>query len=157
MNKLILVVLVVLVLGFLLFWRFFWPGTSGEQFSSDATVKIGAQTYKVQIADTPALQTQGLSERKALPQNEGMLFVFPTAKLQAFWMKKMLFPIDILWIVNNQVVGVVENAPPDNNLIPAIYSSPKDVDLVLEVNAGVVARDKISVGDSVEIIGYTRK
>ena len=67
-------------------------------------------------------------------------------------MKDMNFPIDIIWIAGSKVAGFAENAAPQPGARLwelSIYTSPDGVDKVLEVNAGVVAKDNIKVGDTV--------
>src|SRR3989344_7332267 len=70
-------------------------------------VKIAGQEVKVELALTPEEQTQGFSGRSGLGENEGMLFVFDTPGKYGFWMKDMLFPIDIIWLAPDSRVGYV--------------------------------------------------
>lgn len=154
MSKVLIITILAVALGFFLFFRFFWP--SGDKGVSGVTVTIGEHQYTVDVANTPELQTQGLSGRASLAEGTGMLFVFSQPSTQAFWMKGMLFPIDIIWIVDSHVIGFVENAQPDHTILPEVFSSPKPVTLVLEVPAGTVKNDTISVGDKVDVLGYTR-
>jgi uncharacterized membrane protein (UPF0127 family) len=120
------------------------------------SVKIENQGIKVDIADNVTLQTKGLSGRSILNENEGMLFVFPDNKIRYFWMKDMLFPIDIIWITKEgKIVDIEKNAPkpeantPDYKL--PIYTSPEPVSYVLEVNAGFSERHNIAANDIVQI------
>ena len=85
--------------------------TCGEiQENNIHYVKIAGQTVKVELALTMQAQAQGLSGRKILEENEGMLFVFKNSGRYSFWMKDMNFPIDILWIGDDfQVVGIEKN------------------------------------------------
>lgn len=79
-----------------------------------------------------------------------MLFVFPEARVQHFWMKGMKFPLDIIWIKGGKIVGVEEGAQPTAGLAaPAIFQSPLPVDMVLEVLAGEFNRLRLKPGDSV--------
>lgn len=114
-----------------------------------ATVAIGGVSYEVEIAETPASQAQGLSGRASLKENEGMLFIFSGKAPQTFWMKGMRFPLDFVWIAEGVVVGITENAPADDGLLT--YGSPESVDMVLEINAGEVARLGIKAGDLVTV------
>lgn len=118
-------------------------------------LNIDAATFTVEIASTSIEQTRGLSFRPSLGANDGMLFIFATGSVQSFWMKDMNFPLDMIWISSTTVVGFAQNVP-----VPApgtalwnlpVYISPGDVDKVLEVNAGTVAKYNIRVGDSVTI------
>jgi uncharacterized protein len=100
-----------------------------------------------------AEQACGLSGRTGLNDGQGMIFLFGAGSTQNFWMKDMNFALDMVWISDNKVVGFAQNVPP-----PApgtqlwqlqIYTSPPNVDTVLEVPAGTVAKDNIQVGDKV--------
>ena len=114
-------------------------------------VKIGLGVFDVEIADNLLLQSKGLSNRDSLPKNHGMLFIFSEPAIQRFWMKDMRFSIDIVWIRNNEVSGIVYGAEPESGDSPTIYASPEPVDRVLEINAGEVSNYGIKVGDEVII------
>lgn len=129
------------------------PRLVSEQLSIDST------TFTAEIASTSLEQTRGLSFRPSLGMNDGMLFIFATGSVQSFWMKDMNFPLDMIWISGNTVVGFAQNVPapaPDTALwnLP-LYVSPGNTDKVLEVNAGTVAKYGIRVGDAVRIGGGT--
>jgi uncharacterized membrane protein (UPF0127 family) len=66
-------------------------------------------------------------------------------------MKGMLFPLDIIWINNQQIVQIDENIPSPENIndTPLVISSRQPVEWVLEVNAGFAAVNSIKVGDRV--------
>lgn len=117
-----------------------------------AEVSVGSSTFAVDVADTAALRSQGLSGRSGLAAGEGMWFVFQIPAVAPFWMKDMKFPIDIIWIRNGAVTGFVKNASPQPGktifTLP-LYFPPGLVDRVLEVPAGTVAQDGIKVGDAV--------
>ena len=113
--------------------------------------QIGDKIINLEIADTREKITQGLSGRENLPANSGMLFVMGNSK-PTFWMKDMLFPIDIIWISTGKVIGIEENAsPPENGEYPATYPAPDFVNYVLEVNAGFAKSNGISVGSDFKI------
>jgi uncharacterized membrane protein (UPF0127 family) len=115
------------------------------------TVTIGSATVSAELATTMGEQACGLSGREGLSENDGMLFPFSSGSTQSFWMKDMQFPIDIIWISDNTVVGFVENADPQIGASLwklKIYNSPPKVNTVLEVPAGFVQRKNIHVGDT---------
>src|SRR3989344_4633932 len=64
----------------------------------------------VELAQTPAAQQQGLSGRKSLGANQGMLFIFPQDEARQFWMKEMNFPLDIIWLnKEGKIMGLATN------------------------------------------------
>jgi len=104
----------------------------------------------VDLADDYWERIQGLSGRSSLEVDEGLLFLFPETEVQRFWMKDMQFPIDIIWIEQDRVVGFVESAQPENPPT-TIYTSPTAVDKVLEVSAGFVTKNDVKIGDILDI------
>lgn len=127
---------------------------SAEQPTSGTTmVRIGKERFVVELAVTPEQHGQGLSERQSLPKGTGMLFVFDQARPVSFWMRKMEFSLDMVWIRDGKVVGVERNVPPPpegsfETDLPH-YSAGEAVSHVLEINAGEAS--SIKAGDKVTI------
>src|SRR5690606_3450982 len=61
-------------------------------------VKIGDRTFNLELALDDASRYRGLSDRQSLPDDGGMLFVFPKPRPLQFVMRDCLFPIDILFL-----------------------------------------------------------
>ena len=121
-------------------------------------VTVGDTPFVVELAVTPAERNQGLSGHPPLADNEGMLFVFENEAKWTFWMKEMLFPLDMFWIDSRcTVVDITENAPkPETGQalqdLPRFF--PKTLALyVLEVNAGTAQQAGITIGDRVTFNG----
>ncbi|MBI4066925.1 DUF192 domain-containing protein, partial [Candidatus Gottesmanbacteria bacterium] len=106
--------------------------------SSPTQVIINEKHISVDIADDDSERIRGLSGRKSLAKDHGMLFIFPTKNIQTFWMKDMRFPLDIIWISGDKVIGLSENLQPEGLNPRNFYSSSASVDKVLEINAGLV-------------------
>lgn len=105
--------------------------------------------FDVELAATSIEQTRGLSNRTTLPENNGMLFVFPSEGVYRFWMKDMLFPLDIVWIAQNgTVVHIEKNAPPCSEACPYLGSAAAK--FVLEVNTGELPSN-IVIGTVVQL------
>jgi uncharacterized membrane protein (UPF0127 family) len=112
------------------------------------TIYVNDEKLRVDIADDPHEQQQGLSGRNGLDDDEGMLFIFQNPTTPEFWMKEMKFSLDILWIdANNIIVGITKNISPDT--YPQRFLPPSPIKYVLEVNAGWTEKNKIKVGDFV--------
>jgi uncharacterized protein len=111
----------------------------------------------LEVARTNAERGKGLGGHAPLGETEGMLFVFEQPALHAFWMKGMLFPLDLIWIENGAVVHIERDAPyyppetPDLRL--PIYAPAATASYVLEVNAGFTAFHGIEVGAPVDLRG----
>jgi len=118
-------------------------------------LQINNAIINIEVADRPEKQSQGLSNRPSMKRDEGMLFIFENYNAPSFWMKDMLFPLDFIWIKDDRVVEIHKNISqpkpntPDSQL--ELISPKEPVNYVLEVNAGFVERNRIEVGDKVEI------
>lgn len=117
-----------------------------------AVVKIAGQKIKVELAKTPKAQTKGLSGRKELAENQGLLFLFPVSQKRGFWMKDMNFPIDIIWLNNGEVVDFAPNLPPAVEITPPVYYPRAPVNAVLEVAAGFSQKNGLKIGDKLELL-----
>lgn len=112
-------------------------------------LRVGKTSFSAAVADTPLARMQGLSGHKPLALYEGMLFIFSTPSRYSFWMKGMLFPLDLVWIHKGVVIGITENARPMRETGYRLYPSPASVTHVLEINAGAARRFGIRIGDKV--------
>jgi uncharacterized membrane protein (UPF0127 family) len=130
----------------------FMESSTKEQKS---TVIIRGIEIVVDIAETNEEIIQGLSGRKSLGVNEGMLFLFESNSMLSFWMKDMLIPIDIIWIADNSIVDIHKNIPAPDAETPyanlPLYTPEKPINYVLEVNAGFAEQNNFNVGDTVII------
>lgn len=107
--------------------------------------------FNTVVVDTPELRQKGLGGRTSLASDEAMLFIFESDDRYAFWMKDMLFPIDIIWIsADNLIVDFVENISPDT--YPESFAPKTNARMVLEVQAGVVQKNNFKIGDRVNIV-----
>lgn len=117
----------------------------------NTTININNKIINIEIADTWPKRVEGLSGRDSLCAECGLFFIFDSKDTYSFWMKEMNFSIDIIWIDDDKIVYIVENAqPPNGDNIPS-YMPLAQADKVLEVNAGFVQENNIKVGD---IINY---
>ena len=67
---------------------------------------------RVEIADTPAARSKGLSGRTTLAA-DGLLLRWPEAGRRPIWMADMRFPLDVVWLgVDGQVLAVREAVSP---------------------------------------------
>ncbi len=114
--------------------------------SADHTVR---GVVKVEIAATPDTRELGLMYRNHLDDSAGMLFIFPSAGTQQFWMKNTVIPLDMLFADSNgKVLGIVANAQPYSEALLGGFNGTL---YVLEVNAGYAAKHHIMVGDQPRI------
>ena len=150
MNKNLVIITLVLFFALISFiYKFFVVASPLK--SGFTTLKIGEQEFRIEVAKDDVSRSRGLSGREYLAPGQGMLFVFDTAGNHGFWMKGMKFPLDIVWIRGNRIVGFTENIPISNELLPHVYYPRAPADRVLELNAGSVQKYNLQVGDLVEL------
>lgn len=90
--------------------------------------------FQFEIVDTQAKRTRGLSGRRDVPENYGMLFVFEEKGRYGFWMKDMYVSIDMIWLSDEgKVLGIDEAVSPGT--YPSIFYPPEPVRYVLETRA----------------------
>jgi len=113
-------------------------------------IKINDKIIATTISDTPEKREKGLSGAIKLKENTGMLFVFEQPAMHSFWMKDMLFSLDIIWMdENGNVVYIQKDAKSES--YPESFTPDKPAKYVLEVNAGFSEKNNLKVGDEVKI------
>lgn len=107
--------------------------------------RLGSLPLLVEYAKTLKEWELGLSGRKFLPIDHGLLFVFEKPGRYGFWMKDMLFPIDIVWMdPSYRVIAIAPDLSPST--YPETFYPPVPVLYVLEINAGLVQEYNIATG-----------
>lgn len=102
---------------------------------------------QVEVAQTPIERATGLMNRQNLSLDRGMLFVFDKPDFHFFWMKDTLLPLDMIWLDSDKrILHIEEQVPPCKKDPCPAYGPPMKSLYVLEVNAGVVQRQGLSVG-----------
>lgn len=140
-----------LILGMSVFSVFVPKNADDYRSYPKKEVIIAGAQYVMAVADTEVLRTRGLSGKKSLPDGTGMLFIFPTPDQYAFWMKEMNFPIDMIWVSEqNKIVYIKENATPES--YPELFSPEEDASVVLEVPSGDAKKYNFSIGQEVTIL-----
>lgn len=123
-------------------------------FKGNAEAQIGDKKINLLLAKSEKDRMKGLSGRNNLPEDQGMLFIFEKKGKYGFWMRDMKFPIDIIYIDNNTVVYLVENAPSGAqapNL--TVYTPDSEANRVLELNAGGAKKYGIKKGTKITFAG----
>ena len=141
--------LIVIVLG-LIIWRVSASNIS-LPFVTQSHAQVNGQELRLIVAKDEKSRMNGLSGRRSLNENTGMLFVFDKKDTYGFWMKNMNFPIDIIFLDGNKVVDIKKNVPEpksENAELP-VYRPKKPANYVLEVNTGVADKLKITEGSTI--------
>jgi uncharacterized membrane protein (UPF0127 family) len=118
----------------------------------EPSVVLKGERFTVELAETREKQTLGLMFRDSLPEDHGMLFVFPAESLRSFYMKNTRIPLDIIYFDEDmRLVSVAENARPCRTRRCPSYLSEGPAKYVLELNAGKAAELGLRPGDLLEL------
>lgn len=109
------------------------------------TAEFGGVSLRIEYATTRVERERGLSGRTDIPDDYGMLFVFPKSDYYGFWMKDMLVPLDIFWLdAQGQVVSIAPEVAPGT--YPNVFYPTGPARYVLETSAGFAAAHAIATG-----------
>jgi len=126
-------------------------GCGNSDPAPPAEVTINGRTWRVELATTPDARFQGLSNRKAIDPNAGMLFMYPAPQMMEFCMRQCLVPLDIAFISSDRRVVKTYTMPIEPyGLEEKSYASEMPAQYALEVAAGQLAAAGVAVGDTVE-------
>jgi len=125
-------------------------------------VAIGDRMYALELAVDDLSRARGLGGRTSVPDDGGMLFVFPEAAERTFWMKDCLTDIDIMFLgPTGRVLSTytMTTEPPrrsdeseaayERRLTP--YTSQGDAQYAIELRPGAITDLGIQVGDRINL------
>jgi uncharacterized membrane protein (UPF0127 family) len=131
----------------------FIRGTQANETHPDAQPQlpslkllIDGKPMTVEIAATGDQRYMGLSYRRSMPDDAGMLFVYQQEQSLTFTMRNTLIPLSIAFISKNLVINEIhEMDVGPNQLFPA----RQEAQYALEVNQGWFARNGIKPGTQI--------
>ena len=128
------------------------PVSTGQKLpiSAEAILPNGTK-IQLEVAQTPKQQEIGLMYRTSLPDNQGMLFKFPSAQPVKFWMKNTLIPLDMVFIHNGVVKYIQTSAPPCTSEPCPSYGPNTLIDSVIELRSKRATELGLKVDDSIKI------
>lgn len=101
---------------------------------------IDSYKIKVELAVTQKQRQKGLMYRETLPENEGMLFVFPEEQIQSFWMKNTPIPLDVAFFDSDGYLLEIQSMQPYSE---KIHQSSEPAKYALEMNKGWFKKNNI--------------
>ena len=118
-------------------------GVEPEPITERAWVIFGTDSIHAEVARTEAQRERGLMLREVLPDDTGMLFVFPEAAVQGVWMKDTDLALDAAFI--DESLTVLDVVPLEPRDLTVKYSDAP-VLYVLEVPMGWFAEHGVTAG-----------
>jgi uncharacterized protein len=123
-------------------------GTSATRADlPEITLSIGGERLIAEVASSDPERSQGLMHRRMLPENRGMLFVFPQTAWHGMWMMNTFVPLSVAFIDEQGIIVNIEDMQPqtqDNHM------SAKPVRYALEANLGWFKKRGIKPGAKVD-------
>lgn len=110
-------------------------------------LSAGMHVLNVEVAQSPQEHGIGLMFRKAMPTNDGMLFIFDRPGQQCFWMKNTLLPLSAAFISDDGTISNIEDMKPQTL---DSHCSTQEVRYVLEMNVGWFAKRGIKPGTKIQ-------
>lgn len=108
------------------------------------SIKINDATLETELAVSSEQRYMGLSFRKQLGENAGMLFVYSREQLLVFTMRNTLLPLSIAYIAEDLTINEIQHM----NVGPGqLFPATKAARYALEVNQGWFAANNIKPGD----------
>ncbi|HWQ13781.1 MAG TPA: DUF192 domain-containing protein, partial [Roseiflexaceae bacterium] len=133
------------------------PGVSGPPAAApEATVVpdaeisgvVGQHTLRLQVVATPETRARGLMFYRSLPEDAGMLFVFPADGQHAFWMRNTFIPLSVAFLdAEGRILNIADMQPLDEQ---TFHQAAGPARYALEVNQGWFAARGIGPGAVVE-------
>lgn len=114
---------------------------------------LTAGMYRIdaEVAADQQNRMVGLMNRRAMPANQGMLFVFPQDNTHCMWMRNTLIPLSVAFIDRDGVIINIEDMQPqteDN------HCARRPARFALEMNLGWFAQRGFAAGN--KLLGLDR-
>ncbi len=123
--------------------------TAPASFDKFFPMSISNAKFSAQIAIEDAEKALGLMNRDSLGDNEAMLFYYNDTAQRAFWMRNTKIDLDLGFFNSEGILLEVKKLYAYDER--SVFSSSDKVQFCLETNAGWFDKNKISVGDKLDM------
>jgi uncharacterized protein len=113
----------------------------------EIALSIKGHKLTAEVAANDSTRTTGLMYRRMMPENRGMLFVFPAAQPLSFWMMNTYLPLSIAYADEHGVIVSITDMKP---LTTDPHPSAKPAKYALEMNQGWFAKRGIKAGSRID-------
>lgn len=112
---------------------------------------IGMYRIEAEVAANDPDRMRGLMQRKAMPVNHGMLFVFAESQRYCMWMKNTLLPLSVAFLDDDgRILNIADMKPQTEDN----HCAAKPARYALEMNHGWFRQKGMGAGT--QINGVTR-
>lgn len=124
-----------------------WCASAAGAQMSEIVLTLRGQKLVTEVASTDGERAQGLMHRRMLPENRGMLFVFPESAIHGMWMMNTYVPLSVAFIDDQGVIVNIEDMQPHTQ---NSHNAARPAKFALEANLGWYRKRGIRPGDRVE-------
>lgn len=110
------------------------------------TLDVGGHAVSAEVAETDAERQHGLMYRDSIPEDHGMLFVYPDVQTLSFWMRNTEVALDIAFVDPKGRIVDIQHMQPESD---SLHTSSQPAMYALEMNLGWFERHGVHVGDHV--------
>ncbi|MGH3007040.1 MAG: DUF192 domain-containing protein [Gaiellaceae bacterium] len=124
-------------------------GGGGDESGPRVVIETeeGEVAVDVEVADSAGERAVGLMNRESLPEDAGMIFVFPEEHAGGFWMKDTLVPLSIAFAdADGRILRILDMEPCEADPCE-IYDPGVSYRSALEVNRGAFSEWGVEEGD----------
>lgn len=111
-------------------------------------LRVGGKVVTIEIANTAEQRRAGLMFRKALEEDSGMLFIYPTARPLSFWMQNTLIPLSIAFLRDD---GRIINIEEMQAMTETSHHSSEPCRFALEMSSHWFDQNGVRRGDRIDI------
>lgn len=106
-------------------------------------LNAGFHRIEAEVAADQGSRMQGLMERRSMPANQGMLFVFPQKDRHCMWMRNTFLPLSVAFLDEQGRILNIEDMKPqtENN-----HCAASPARFALEMNLGWFANKGFKTG-----------
>jgi len=112
-----------------------------------AALNVGQHKLTAEVANTDATRSTGLMHRRMLPENRGMLFIFPDLALHSMWMMNTYVPLSVAFLDSEGVIINIADMQPHTQ---TTHGATRPARYALEMNQGWFRQRGIKPGEKVE-------
>jgi len=113
----------------------------------EIALTIGGHKIAAEVAATNPERMQGLMNRRMMPENRGMVFVFTEEAQHAMWMKNTYIPLSVAFVDSKGIITNIEDMKPHTE---EAHPATRPVRYALEMNLGWFAKRGIKAGAKIE-------
>jgi uncharacterized protein len=117
-------------------------------------IHSGETVHRVtaEIAETPAQRERGLMYRTRMPEEAGMIFVYPSEQVGGFWMYNTRIPLSIAYADGEGVIFQITDMQPCESPYATLcrtYQAQHPFQYALEMNQSYFTTRSIRPGDRI--------